>query len=104
MRVEQLALQPMISFGIAMAVFTAQNFGARRFDRIRDAVHRCSLLTLAFSLFAAVVVFAFGEEVIGIFLDNPSPTVMEAAHLYILYTVPVYFFLSQIFIYRNACV
>ena len=103
MRVEQLALQPMISFGIAMAVFTAQNFGARRFDRIRDAVHRCSLLTLAFSLFAAVVVFAFGEEVIGIFLDNPSPTVMEAAHLYILYTVPVYFFLSQIFIYRNAC-
>ena len=103
MRVEQLALQPMISFGIAMAVFTAQNFGARRFDRIRDAVHRCSLLTLAFSLFAAVVVFAFGEEVIGIFLDNPSPTVMESAHLYILYTVPVYFFLSQIFIYRNAC-
>ena len=103
MRVEQLALQPMISFGIAMAVFTAQNFGARRFDRIRDAVRRCSLLTLAFSLVAAVVVFAFGEEVIGIFLDNPSPTVMEAAHLYILYTVPVYFFLSQIFIYRNAC-
>jgi Na+-driven multidrug efflux pump len=28
---------------------------------------------------------------------------MEAAHLYILCTVPVYFFLSQIFIYRNAC-
>ena len=23
--------------------------------------------------------------------------------MYILYTVPVYFFLSQIFIYRNAC-
>ena len=83
MRVEQLALQPMISFGIAMAVFTAQNFGARRFDRIRDAVHRCSLLTLAFSLFAAVVVFAFGEEVIGIFLDNPSPTVMEP-HIFTL--------------------
>lgn len=103
MRVEQLALQPMISFGIAMAVFTAQNFGARRFDRIRAAVRSCSKLTLAFSVFAAVVMFIFGEEVIGIFLDNPSPAVMEAAHLYILYTVPVYFFLSQIFIYRNSC-
>lgn len=103
MRVEQLALQPMISFGIAMAVFTAQNFGARRFDRIRAAVRSCSKLTLAFSIFAALVMFIFGEEVIGIFLDNPSPAVMEAAHLYILYTVPVYFFLSQIFIYRNSC-
>lgn len=102
-RVEQLALQPMISFGIAMAVFTAQNYGARRFDRIRSAVRKCSVLILCFSVLAAVLIFAFGEEIIGIFLDNPSAAVMEAAHLYILYTVPVYFFLSQIFIYRNAC-
>ena len=36
-------------------------------------------------------------------MENPGTEVMEAAHLYILYTVPVYFFLSQIFIYRNAC-
>ena len=102
-RVEQLALQPMISFGIAMAVFTAQNFGARRFDRIREAVRKCSMLMFAFSVVAAIVMFLLGEEVIGVFLDNPSPAVMEAAHLYILYTVPIYFFLSQIFIYRNAC-
>ena len=36
MRIEQLALQPMISFGLSMAVFSAQNFGAHRFDRIRE--------------------------------------------------------------------
>lgn len=101
-RVEQLALQPMISFGIAMAVFTAQNFGARRFDRIREAVKKCSLLALAFSLVAAVLLFAFGREVISIFLDQPHAEVLEAARLYILYTVPCYFFLSQIFIFRNA--
>lgn len=101
-RVEQLALQPMISFGIAMAVFTAQNFGARRFDRIREAVRKCSLLALAFSLVAAVLLFAFGREVISIFLDKPHAEVLEAARLYILYTVPCYFFLSQIFIFRNA--
>lgn len=102
-RVEQLALQPMISFGIAMAVFTAQNYGARRFDRIREAVRRCSMLTFAFSIAAAVLLFLLGEEVIGIFLDDPAPEVLEAAHMYITYTVPAYFFLSQIFIYRNAC-
>ena len=102
-RVEQLALQPMISMGIAMAVFTAQNYGARRFDRIREAVRKCSLLLLGFSCAAAVLLFFFGEVVIKIFLDNPSPVVMEAAHMYIFYTVPAYFFLGQIFIYRNAC-
>lgn len=102
-RVEQMALQPMISAGIAMAVFTAQNYGARRFDRIREAVRKCSLLSLAFSIFAALCMFLFGEYIIGIFMENPGQEVMEAAHMYILYTVPVYFFLSQIFIYRNAC-
>lgn len=103
LRVEQLALQPMISFGIAMAVFAAQNYGARRFDRIREAVHSCSKLSFGFSVIAAILIFIFGEQIIGIFLDNPEPAVIEAAHLYILYTVPVYFFLSQIFIYRNTC-
>ena len=102
-RVEQMALQPMISSGIAMAVFTAQNYGARRFDRIREAVRKCSMLSLGFSLFAAVCMFFFSEHIIGIFLENPAQEVMDAAHMYILYTVPVYFFLSQIFIYRNAC-
>ena len=102
-RVEQMALQPMISSGIAMAVFTAQNYGARRFDRIREAVRKCSMLSLGFSLFAAACMFLFSEHIIGIFLENPAQEVMDAAHMYILYTVPVYFFLSQIFIYRNAC-
>lgn len=101
-RVEQLALQPMISFGIAMAVFTAQNYGARRFDRIRQAVKSCSMLALAFSIVSALLLFMFGREIISIFLDNPQASVLEAARLYIVYTVPCYFFLSQIFIFRNA--
>lgn len=102
-RVEQLALQPMISCGIAMAVFTAQNYGARRFDRIREAVRRCSCLIAGFSLAAAALIFAFGDGIIAIFLNAPNAQVMEAARLYILYTVPSYLFLSQIFIFRNTC-
>ena len=102
-RVEQIAVQPMISFGISIAVYTAQNFGARRFDRIRAGVRKCSLLSLGFAVFAALMIFFFGEEIIGIFLDNPGREVMETAHMYIRYTVPCYFFFSQIFIYRCAC-
>lgn len=102
-RVEQIALMPMISFGLSMAVYTAQNFGARRFDRIREGVKTCSLLSLGFGIFAAVMFMFFAEEIVEIFLDNPEPAVLEASHMYITYTVPFYFFLSQIFIYRNAC-
>lgn len=102
-RVEQLALMPMISFGISMAVFTAQNYGAKRFDRIREGVKTCSQLSLGFALVAVVLFFFFADKIVVIFLNNPAAEVVEASRMYIFYTVPVYFFLSQIFIYRNAC-
>ncbi len=102
MRIEQLALQPMISFGLAMAVYTAQNYGARKFARISRGVKKCSLLSLGFSVFAAVLMYFFGQEMIGIFLDHPSEKVMKEAEQYLHLSVPFYFFLSQIFIYRNS--
>lgn len=102
-RVEQLAIQPMISIGLSMTVFTAQNFGARKFNRIREATKKCSVLAFWYSVAAALLMFTFGKQVIGIFLDNPSEGVMYAAGLYIVYSVPAYIFFSQMFIYRNAC-
>ena len=102
MRIEQLALQPMISFGLAMAVYTAQNFGARKFRRIKEGVKKCSLLSLAFSTFAAVSMYFFGQEMIGVFLENPNERIMADAEQYLHLSVPFYFFLSQIFVYRNS--
>ncbi len=102
-RVEQIALMPMISFGLSMAVFTAQNYGAHRFDRIREGVKTCSRISLSFAFFAMAAFFCFADKIVIIFLDNPAAAVVEASRMYIFYTVPVYFFLSQIFIFRNAC-
>jgi len=101
-RVEQLALQPMISIGLAMAVFTAQNYGARRFDRIRQGVRTGARLLLGFSALAAVCVYVAGPNIIMLFLGDYDQQVMEAGLLYLHTTVPFYCFLSQIFVFRNA--
>jgi putative MATE family efflux protein len=101
-RVEQLALQPMASFGIAMAAFSAQNYGARQFRRIRDAVKKCSLIAMAFAFCAGVLIFFFSENIIGVFIEEGNPDVVKDALLYLNCSVPFYFFLSQMFIYRSA--
>ena len=101
-RVEQLALQPMASFGIAMAAFSAQNYGAKQFQRIRDAVKKCSLIAMAFAFCAGILIFFFSESIIGIFIEEGNPKVIEDALLYLNCSVPFYFFLSQMFIYRSA--
>ena len=101
-RVEQLALQPMASFGIAMAAFSAQNYGAKQFPRIRDAVKKCSLIAMAFAFCAGILIFFFSENIIGIFIEEGNPDVVKHALLYLNCSVPFYFFLSQMFIYRSA--
>ena len=101
-RVEQLALQPMASFGIAMAAFSAQNYGTKQFQRIRDAVKKCSLIAMAFAFCAGILIFFFSENIIGIFIEEGNPDVVKHALLYLNCSVPFYFFLSQMFIYRSA--
>ena len=63
-RVDAVAVMPMISFGMAMATYTAQNFGARRLSRIREGVKSCILMSGAFSIVAAAFNILCGGFVI----------------------------------------
>lgn len=101
-RMEQLAMQPMISFGISMAVYTAQNYGAGKYERIRQGVHQCSLLSFGFCVIAAVSMFLLGHDVVRLFTTTYDPLLMKQAMLYVYTSVPCYIFLGQIFVYRNA--
>lgn len=87
-KIEQLALQPMISFGIAMAVYSAQNYGASQYGRIRQGVRQCSLVSLAFCLVAAVAMYSYGRELISVFTTDHDEILMEQAFLYLKMSVP----------------
>ena len=46
--------------------------------------------------------YFFGREMISIFISEANEQVLSQAQQYLHLSVPFYFFLSQIFIYRNA--
>lgn len=102
LRIEQLATQPMIALGIAMATYSAQNCGAGMIGRIRNGVRNSSLISLSFSIFIALIVRFVGEEMIGIFLEDNNTVIIETARQYLNISTLFYFFLGQIFIYRNT--
>ncbi len=102
MRIEQLAAQPMVSFGIAMATFTAQNYGAGLIGRIRRGVYNCSVISLILSIVMAAIIFLAGENLVEIFTKERNEIVIGEAKTYLNISVIFYFFLGQIFIYRNA--
>ncbi|MEG0373797.1 MAG: MATE family efflux transporter, partial [Enterococcus sp.] len=51
-RIDQFAVLPMMSFGITMATFTAQNLGAKKYGRIIQGVKQGLLMSGAFSILA----------------------------------------------------
>lgn len=107
MRIEQVAGQPMVSLGIAMSTYVAQNYGAKKIARLRRGVWQSSLVSFAASLFLAFLVFVFGREIVGVFVPKEQPElvneIISLARTYLKISVIFYFFLGQIFIFRNSC-
>lgn len=101
-KVEQLVMQPSVTFGVTMATYCAQNLGAKNIERIKDGVKKCTIINIVIGLISGSILILFGEFFIKMFVSNADSSVIDTAKLY-LSTVSIFFIpLSLIFIYRNA--
>lgn len=101
-KVEQLVMQPSITFGVTMATYCAQNLGAGNIERIKEGVKKCTMINIIIGLISGFILILFGEFFIKMFISNSDNSVIDTAKLY-LTTVSIFFIpLSLIFIYRNA--
>ena len=67
MRVDGFAMLPNLTFGETMGVYTGQNVGAGKFDRVKQGVKQGSLLALLFASIITVVLLFFGRYLFAIF-------------------------------------
>lgn len=72
MRVDGFAMMPNFTFGQAMSVYTGQNVGAGKYDRVTKGVKQGGLLALAFSTVITIVLLFFGHFLFDMFTDTPA--------------------------------
>lgn len=101
-KVEMIALMPMMSFGIAMAAYTAQNYGAGKFARIKKGVNQCILMSGAFSILVGIFIVIFGPNFMELFVGAEEIDVIELGQVYLVTTSACYIVLALLFIYRNT--
>ncbi len=99
-RVDGIAVMPMMSFGIAMAAYTAQNFGAKKFGRIVDGVKKCVLMSCSFSVIVALFNIYLGDKIIELFVGAQAVQVIEYGRLFLIITGISYWALALLFIFR----
>ncbi|MBO6179251.1 MAG: MATE family efflux transporter [Selenomonadaceae bacterium] len=103
-KVESVAAMPMMSFGIAMAAYTAQNYGAKKFDRIHDGIVACVKMSVSFAIIVGITLIFFGHYLIELFVGEgfQAAEVVESGKIYLLTNGASLWLLSLMFIFRNV--
>ncbi len=102
LRIEQLATQPLLALGLAMATFSAQNWGANLLSRIRTGVKYAFIISTTLSIIGFVIVRNVGEYMIALFIDNKNDFIIQVGKQYLVISTMFYFFLGLIFVFRNT--
>ena len=102
LRIEQVATQPLMAIGLAMATFSAQNWGANLLSRIRRGAKYAFLISTGLSIFGFILMREVGENMIGIFVNDGNNQIITIGKEYLVISTQFYFFLGLIFVFRNT--
>lgn len=72
MRVDGFAMMPNFSFGQAMTMYTGQNVGARKLDRIKSGTAQGTVMAVSVSAFFLGLILLFGHSLMGLFTDTEA--------------------------------
>ncbi len=71
-RIESLAMVPFFALSAIMNPFAGQNAGARRLDRVRQAIRASLLFSVAFGVVLACGLYVAAPSLAGLFTHDPA--------------------------------
>ena len=101
-KVDQIAVQPGFSIGIAVATFAAQNYGAGLYDRVRHGVTACIKLSTVFAILIGIAVIVFCPQLTALFLGEGQTEIVHLVRISMIINGSLFWLLGYLFIYRNA--
>lgn len=68
-KIDAFAYMPVQDFGNAFSTFIAQNYGAKKEDRIRKGLTGAAAAAIVFSIIVSGIVWIFAGQLMGLFVD-----------------------------------
>ncbi|MDI3335735.1 MATE family efflux transporter [Defluviimonas aestuarii] len=97
LRIEQLILLPGFGLTGALLPIAAQNFGAKNFDRVREAVFFCCKAGVAIMLCGSLVLWFAARPLVGVFTSDPDVVRLGGDYLHVDgFILPVYIVLFSL--------
>lgn len=88
------------AFGVAITTFVGQNFGARKFDRVRRSVWVCLGMSVCSVAVLSVLVMIFREFILGIYVVDTE--VIKAGAYIMMWISPFYVLFMPVEVFAGA--
>ena len=92
----------MDAFGVSMATFAGQNYGAGKIDRVRRGVRQVFWMLTAYSLLALGIVYFSGSTIALLFVDASETEILACTQHFLIMNGLFYIPLGVIYVLRNT--
>ena len=97
-KIDAFAYLPVQDFGNAFSIFTAQNFGAGKTDRIKKGIRVAFLVSLVFGVISSLAVFFLAKPLMMLFIDASESAVIAEGVRYLQIEGSFYYLIGFLFL------
>jgi Na+-driven multidrug efflux pump len=101
-KVENFLCSYISALGSAMLAFCGQNYGAKRYDRVKAGIRQGFVIVLIDGALKILITWAIWDKACDVFLDSANEETREYCRIYMRWDFVTYFFLGCIYLFRNS--
>lgn len=97
-KIDSFAYMPVQDFGNAFSTFIAQNYGAKRMDRVGRGIKSAAVSSVVFALLISVLVFVFAKPLLLLFVKPEETEILAVGVQYLRIEGAFYFGIGILFL------
>lgn len=101
-KIAELCMMMLSTLANAMATFSGQNYGAGRYDRIKQGLKSVLLFSFGLASFLIFMVYLFGDEMVVLISGSSNEELIKNAVFYLRFDVPFFYVLAVLVITRTT--
>lgn len=101
-KITDVLMSIFVAMGQTLTPYCGQNYGAAKYDRIRQGMKAGTVITCAWCVVVIVIVYGFSPFLIRLITGSNDQIMIGAAARYLKFDCLLYFLVAIIFVHRNS--
>lgn len=101
-KISEMCMLTMGTIATAASTYTSQNYGAKKYSRVREGVIKSVGISWVWSAFCILLIYTIAPIMVKLITGTDQQEVIETASLYLKINLPFYFVLGILLILRSS--